>query len=308
MDDVLPSQVRIGPPRRWGAARRFARNLPAVASAVTLGVLLFIAFTAPAWLPHGPDELFPDQFAAPSAAHWLGTDANGRDVTARVCAGARVSVIVGIAGALVSLGIGVTWGALAGYAGGRVDGVLMRTVDILYSLPSVVIIIVLLSVFQAPAKEALARWGGEDAAEDAPLLLLVLGLGGISWLTMARIVRGHVLSLSRRPFVEASMSLGAGHVRLLWKHILPNTAGVIVVYLTLTIPAVVLAESFLSYLGLGIQPPRASLGTLIAEGAGQINPIHTRWWLLAGPGVPLVILLLALSFVGDGLRDAFRER
>jgi peptide/nickel transport system permease protein/oligopeptide transport system permease protein len=208
----------------------------------------------------------------------------------------------------VSLVIGSLWGAAAGYLGGRTDELLMRIVDILYALPTVIFIIVLITALQDPLEAALTSFAGARAADAAPLFMLTLGLGAISWLTMARIVRARVLSIRERPFIEASRVLGASHTRLLLRHILPNSAGVIIVYLTLTIPAVVLAESFLSYLGLGIQPPHSSLGSLIAEGAGQINPIRTYWWLLSGPAVILVTLLLLLSFVGDGLRDALDPR
>lgn len=283
---------------------RLLRNRAAVTAAAALCLLLVFVGGAGFWLPHPPNALSEARFATPSTHHWLGTDANGRDVLARVCAGTRISLAVGIAGAGVSLVIGVLWGACAGYAGGRLDGVLMRTVDVLYSMPAIIFVIVLVAAFQEPVKAALEATLGPSGGTAAGLVFLVLGLGGVSWLTMARIVRAHVRGLRSRLFVEAARAMGAGHARILFRHILPNTAGVILVYLTLTIPAVVLGESFLSYLGLGIQPPQASLGSLIAEGAGQINPLSTQFWLLAGPGGMLVGLLLALSFLGDGLRDA----
>jgi oligopeptide transport system permease protein len=291
--------------RAW---RRFLRHHLAVVSGLGLLLLLVAVLGVRWWWPQDPNALTDAQFAPPSHGHWLGTDANGRDVLARVCAGARVSLFIGVAGAVVSLVIGVAWGATAGYVGGRTDEFLMRTVDILYSLPTVIFIIVLISTLQQPVKDGLLRWLGPAGGENASLVLLVIGLGAISWLTMARIVRGQVISLRNRPFVEASRALGASHLRLLVHHILPNTAGVVMVYLTLTVPAVVLAESFLSYLGLGIQPPQASLGSLIADGAAQINPLRTYWWLLLGPGGMLVALLLSLSLVGDGLRQAFDPR
>lgn len=257
------------------------------------------------WLiPYGPDALSEAQWAPPSWQHWFGTDANGRDLFARMCAGARVSLIVGLAGAAVSLVIGVSWGGVAGLLGGRIDAVMMRTVDILYALPSIIFVIVLVTVFQDSVKAFLTRVAGNPGADLAGLLFLIVGLGGVSWLNMARIVRGQVRSLRGRMFVDAARVLGAGPMRILFRHILPNTSGVIIVYLTLTIPAVVLGESFLSYLGLGIQPPRASLGSLLADGAGQINPLQSGDWLLIGPGALLVGLLLAFSFLGDGLRDA----
>lgn len=287
--------------RAW---RRFLLNRQALVSLGALGVLLLLIVFARAWWRIDPSTLSDAQLEGPTAGHWFGTDANGRDVLARVLAGARVSLSVGIAGALISLLIGVTWGATAGYLGGRIDEFLMRIVDIFYSLPAVICIIVLITTLQDRIKVWLERLGGPAAAESTPLVLLIVGLGGISWLTMARIVRGQVRSLRESPFIEASRVLGASHWRVILRHILPNTTGVIIAYLTLTVPTVVLAESFLSYLGLGIQPPQASLGSLIADGAGQINPLHSYWWLLGGPGVILVALLICLSFVGDGLRDA----
>jgi ABC-type dipeptide/oligopeptide/nickel transport system permease subunit len=192
--------------------------------------------------------------------------------------------------------------------GGRVDGLMMRFVDILYSLPSIIFVVVLITTLEAGLKVWLARIGSPGLATLARLLFLFVGLGAVSWLTMARIVRGQVLSLRQRPFVEASRALGASHTRILLRHILPNTFGVVIVYLTLTVPTIILYESFLSYLGLGIQPPMASWGSLIAEGADQINPIRIYWWLIVFPGGLLVTALLALNFLGDGLRDAWDVR
>jgi peptide/nickel transport system permease protein/oligopeptide transport system permease protein len=286
------------------AWRRYRSNPWALGAAWVLG-LLVAGVILSAWvLPHAPNALSEAQYGPPSMSHWLGTDASGRDVLARVCAGARVSLAVGLAGALVSLGIGVAWGALAGYAGGRLDGILMRAVDVLYSLPSIVFLIVLVSALREPAQRGLASVFGEGAQDAAGLLFLVIGLGGVSWLTMARMVRAQVRVLKAQAFVEAVRALGAGHFRILFRHLLPGTIGVIVAYGTLTLPAVVLGESFLSFLGLGIQPPQASLGSLIADGAAQVNPVRVRLWLLAGPASVLVTMLLSLSFIGDGLREA----
>ena len=254
---------------------------------------------------HAPDRVSDSQFAVPTAQHWFGTDVHGRDVLSRTLDGAQVSLLVGVVGAVVSLIIGVLWGSVAGYVGGRVDSVLMRIVDVLYSLPSVIFVIVLLTtigeklrqmhfVQQSPAMEGALR-----------VVMLFVGLGAISWLTMARIVRGQVLALRSRAFVEASRSLGAGTGRIIFRHIIPNILGVAITYTALTMPAIILYESFLSFLGLGIQPPMASWGTLIAEGVQQINPIRIYWWLIAFPGGILVTTLLALNFLGDGLRDAW---
>ncbi len=299
------SPTDASPGRR--AWRRLQRNRTAVGSGAFLLLVLLLAGLVP-WLGpvaagHGADE----PFAAPSAAHWFGTDVHGRDVLVRTFAGARISLLVGAVGTAVSLVIGVTWGLVAGYLGGRTDGWMMRVVDVLYSLPSVVFVIVLITALEGYAKAMLGRVfpGWEPVVR---LMFLFAGLGAVSWLTMARIVRGQVLSLRSRQFVLASRALGAGAGWILRRHILPNVVGVVLVYLTLTVPAVVLYESFLSFLGLGIQPPQASLGTLIAEGAAQINPFRVRWWLIAGPGGLLATTLLALNFLGDGLRDALDPR
>jgi oligopeptide transport system permease protein len=255
--------------------------------------------------PHNPDALSNDQFQPPSLKHWFGTDVHGRDVFTRVMYGAQISLLVGIVGAGVSLVIGVTWGSIAGYLGGRTDSVMMRLVDILYSLPSIIFVIVLITTLEELLKNWLAAAGSPAMARSARLLFLFVGLGAVSWLTMARIVRGQVLSLRSRQFVDASRALGAGPIWILRRHIIPNVLGVVIVYLTLTVPAIVLYESFLSYLGLGIQPPMASWGSLIAEGADQINPIRIYWWLVVFPGGVLASTLLALNFLGDGLRDAW---
>lgn len=248
------------------------------------------------------------QSQPPTGAHWFGTDVHGRDLLARVFYGARISLLVGMVGAGVSLFIGVLWGAVAGYAGGRWDSFLMRVVDVLYSMPSIVFVIVLITTLESLFKDWLARNFSPEAANLGRLLFLFFGLGAVSWLTMARIVRGQVLSLRNRSFVDASRALGASHARIIFKHILPNVYGVIIVYVTLTIPSVILYESFLSYLGLGIQAPQASLGSLLAEGAAQINPVRIYWWMIVFPGAALVTMLLALNFTGDGLRDAFDPR
>ena len=257
---------------------------------------------------HGPETISDDQFKAPNPQHWFGTDVHGRDLFSRVLYGAQISLLVGLVGAGVSLVIGVLWGAIAGYAGGRTDNLMMRFVDILYSLPSIIFVIVLITTLEGLLKNWLAAIGLAGWIRLARLLLLFVGLGAVSWLTMARIVRGQVLSLRQRAFVEASRALGAGPARILARHIIPNTFGVVIVYLALTIPAIILYESFLSFLGLGVQPPMASWGSLIAEGAEQMNSVRVYWWLIACPGALLAITLLALNFLGDGLRDAWDVR
>jgi peptide/nickel transport system permease protein/oligopeptide transport system permease protein len=291
--------------RSW---RRFRKNRLALAATLLLGALLAAVLAGPWLWPFDPNLPTGEQFQPPDLRHWFGTDVHGRDLLARVLYGARISLLVGAVGTGVSLFIGVLWGAVAGYLGGRWDAFLMRIVDMLYSLPSIVFVIVLITTLEELFKRWLAHWVSPDWAGGARLLFLFAGLGAVSWLTMARIVRGQVLSLRTRGFVEASRALGASHWHILWWHILPNVQGIIIAYLVLTVPSVILSESFLSYLGLGIQPPQASLGSLIADGAGQINPIRMYWWLIVMPGVVLVSTLLALNYFGDGLRDALDPR
>lgn len=277
-------------------------------SAIFLAALIAVILLWPWISPYDPVAISDLQSTEPHAKHWFGTDVHGRDLMARVFYGARISLLVGAVGAAVSLVIGVLWGAIAGYVGGRWDNFMMRVVDILYSMPSIVFVIVLITTLETLLKGWLTRTFSPGAADLARLLFLFFGLGAVSWLTMARIVRGQVLSLRTRAFVDASRALGATHSRILLRHIIPNLYGVIIVYVTLTIPSVILYESFLSYLGLGIQAPQASLGSLLAEGAAQINPVRVFWWMIVFPAGALVSLLLALNFTGDGLRDAFDPR
>ena len=297
--------------RAW---RRFRKNRVAMLSAWFLAGLLAAILLWPVLLAvcggdfakvHDPDRISDAQFSVPTAQHWFGTDVHGRDVFSRTLYGAQVSLLVGVVGAIVSLIIGVLWGAVAGYVGGRVDSFLMRIVDILYSLPSIIFVIVLITTLGEKLKQSHMVQQSTAAESALRVVMLFIGLGAISWLTMARIVRGQVLALRSRAFVEASRTLGAGTGRILLRHIIPNILGVAITYTALTMPAIILYESFLSYLGLGIQPPMASWGTLIAEGVEQINPIRIYWWLIAFPGGVLVTTLLALNFLGDGLRDAW---
>jgi peptide/nickel transport system permease protein/oligopeptide transport system permease protein len=299
--------------RAW---RRFRQNRPAAISAWFLLALVLFVIAWPVILKsagaggvlHDPDALSNDTFQPPGARHWCGTDVHGRDLFSRMLYGAQISLLVGAVGAIVSLVIGVLWGAVAGYLRGRWDNVMMRVVDVLDSLPSIIFVIVLITTLEGRLKTLLDRFDSPELTRESRLLFLFVGLGAVSWLNMARIVRGQVLTLRTRAFVEASLTLGAGHRHILFRHILPNVLGIVIVYVTLTVPAIILYESFLSYLGLGIQPPMASWGSLIAEGAGQINTIRVYWWLLAFPGGILIATLLALNFLGDGLRDAWDVR
>jgi oligopeptide transport system permease protein len=309
---TLNPQLHVSPGGR--AWLRFKRNRPAAWSAWYLAALLAVVLTWPVMLKfsggefaaqHKPDALSDNQFAPPSGQHWFGTDLHGRDVFSRTLFGAQISLLVGVVGAGVSLVIGVLWGAVAGYVGGRLDSFLMRLVDILYSLPSIIFVIVLITTVGEMLKQTHFVQRSPAAESALRVMLLFVGLGAVSWLTMARIVRGQVMTLRSRAFVEASRALGAGTPRIIFRHIIPNIFGVAITYTALTLPAIILYESFLSYLGLGVQPPMASWGTLIAEGVQQINPIRIYWWLIAFPGGVLVTTLLALNFLGDGLRDAW---
>lgn len=221
---------------------------------------------------------------APSAEHWLGTDHLGRDVFARILAGGRISLLVGFLATLVSISIGVVYGTVAGFFGGRLDSVMMRVVDILYALPFMIFVIILTTFF-----------GNQ-------LWLLFVAIGAVEWLTMARIVRGQVMSLKKMEFVEAARSLGLRNRTIIFRHLIPNTLGPVIVYTTLTVPSVMLLESVLSFLGLGVMPPNSSWGTLIKEGADRMV---TTPWLLVFPALFFGATLFCLNFLGDGLRDAF---
>ncbi|HXC72700.1 MAG TPA: ABC transporter permease [Pyrinomonadaceae bacterium] len=229
----------------------------------------------------GPDGQF-------SWLHPMGTDNAGRDQLARVLQGGQISLFVGIISTLVSLLIGVTYGAIAGYIGGRVDNVMMRFVDVLYSLPYVILVIVLLSMFRSQTPRG-------------QLILLFVALGSVSWLTMARIVRGQVLSLKNQEFVMAARATGVSGTRIIFRHLIPNTLGPVIVYATLTIPQIMLTEAFLSFLGFGVQAPLSSWGSLAAEGVQNIAIFP---WQLIFPGVTMALTLFSLNFLGDGLRDA----
>jgi len=252
-------------------------------------------------LPDPSLTSLPDQLRGPHAGHWFGTDALGRDVFSRTMFGVRSSLWIATLAASVSLVIGVLVGAVAGFSRPKVDALLMRFVDVLYGIPFICLVIFLLAVLRD--HEPWLRTHG--ITRETVLYLLV---GGTSWLTMARLVRNEVARLRSLPFVEAARALGLPERRVLLRHVLPNAFGIILVALTLTIPSIVLYEAFLSFLGLGIEPPGVSLGLLAAEGVEVLTPIHSAWWMVAFPGGALALLLLALSLLGDAARDRFDPR
>ena len=267
---------------------RLKKNRAAVAGGVVLLTMVILALLTPLIAPYSYEAQNLDLGASPpSAAHWLGTDIFGRDLLTQILYGGRISLAVGFIATAVALVIGVTWGAVAGYVGGRVDAAMMRFVDILYALPFMIFIILLMVVF------------GRN------ILLLFLAIGAVEWLTMARIMRTQVQALRQQEFVEAAISLGLSPSAIIFKHIIPNAIGPIIVYTTLTIPSVMLLEAFLSFLGLGIQPPQTSWGLLISYGAETMEEYP---WLLIFPGLALTITLFSLNFLGDGLRDALDVR
>ena len=267
---------------------RLRKNKLALLGGSVLLFMIVVALLTPWIAPYSYEGQNLDLGASPpSAAHWLGTDIFGRDVLTQIMYGGRISLAVGFIATAVALLIGVTWGAAAGYVGGRVDAVMMRLVDILYALPFMIFIVLLMVVF------------GRN------ILLLFLAIGAVEWLTMARIMRSQVQSLRQQEFVEAAVSVGLSPAAIIRKHVVPNALGPIIVYTTLTIPSVMLLEAFLSFLGLGIQPPATSWGLLISYGAETMEEYP---WLLIFPGCALTLTLFSLNFLGDGLRDALDVR
>jgi oligopeptide transport system permease protein len=268
------------------AAGRLRSNPAAVGALIVIVCMVALTFIGPWFNANAGDTLDWSHVAAPPAlqsAHWFGTDRLGRDLYARTLEGARVSLAVGLVASAVSLLVGIGYGAIAGYLGGRTDHAMMRIIEILSGLPLIFFVIFLTVIF-----------GRSE-------YLLFLSIGAVGWLTMARIVRGQTLSIRRREYIEAAVASGASTGRIIVKHVIPNVIGPVVVYATLTVPQIIMFESFLSFLGLGIQEPHASLGTLIAEGAGEMEAAP---WILLVPGGFLALLLLSLNIFGDGLRDA----
>ena len=275
----------------WSDALRvLRRNRAAMMALVMLTLLGMLIIVAPALSGHAIDDTDWEQISVPpsiSGGHWFGTDALGRDLFVRTFYGGRISLMVGLVATIVSLIIGITYGAVSGYLGGRIDQILMRIVDILYALPFMFLVILLMVFF------------GRN------IVLIFVAIGAINWLDMARIVRGQTLTLKNREFIEAARAGGVSTSRIIRRHIVPNLLGVVVVYVTLTIPQVILVESFLSFLGLGVQEPMTSWGALVNEGAQEMENAP---WMLIFPSLFLATTLFCFNFIGDGLRDALDPR
>ena len=286
--EVTAAQLEAGHSLWADAWHRLQKNKLAVGGAVVLVVLTFACLFGPLFSHYSyQDQDLALGASAPGREHWLGTDTLGRDLLVRILYGGRISLGVGLSATFVALTIGVCYGAVAGYAGSKLDGVMMRLVDILYALPFTIFVILLMVIF------------GRN------IILLFVAIGAVEWLTMARIVRGQIQSLKKMEFIEAARTLGLGTPRILFRHLLPNVLGPVIVYTTLTIPAVMLLEAFLSFLGLGVQPPMSSWGTLIKDGAEKMEEYP---WLLLFPGTLFSLTLFSLNFLGDGLRDALDVR
>ncbi len=321
---------RMARPGGWVLLKR---HRAAWVSLWVLAALAVVAVVGPMLLPDAVRQTSPHTYLPPLSRvavadggkpvfYLFGTDINGKGLFYRVLAGARISLGVGLAAACVSLFLGTAYGIAAGYAGGRIDGIMMRIVDVLYSIPRILFIMIFIAAFDPALRggiDGLRGWAGssglhglEEALGDAipysRILILVVSLGLIEWLTMARIVRGQVLVLREQQYVTAARAMGQSPGKIMRMHLLPNLWTVILTYLTLTVPAVILDETFLSFLGLGIDDPAASWGSLLKDGAQVINPVDSKWWLLVFPAAFLAIALMALNFLGDGLRDVFDPR
>jgi oligopeptide transport system permease protein len=293
-DAMIAAQELKGRSLWLDARGRLLRNRAAVAGIVILALIAVLAVLAPLLSPYAYDEVnydiiacapgwWPAEASCIAPGHIFGTDSVGRDLFVRTLYGARVSLAVGLVATLVSLLIGVLYGAVAGYLGGRIDALMMRIVDVLYSLPFIFFVIILMVIF------------------DRNFVLLFVAIGAVEWLTMARIVRGQTLSLKQKEFIEAARAAGVSPLGIILRHVVPNVVGPVMVYVTLTVPGVILTESFLSFLGMGIQEPLTSWGVLISDGADQME---TAPWMLLFPALFMAVTLFCFNFVGDGLRDA----
>ncbi|MBL8535903.1 MAG: ABC transporter permease subunit [Hyphomonadaceae bacterium] len=296
MSDVLLDDAPTPAPTKgrslWDdARRRLMRNPATVVSLYVVALLVLLAAFGPVLWIHQYDTIFRDRVAiAPTLEnlHLFGTDTEGRDMVARTLLGLRISLLVGLAATAVALTIGVVWGAIAGFIGGWLDDLMMRFVDVLYAIPFVFFVIVLMTVIDTPDPFVKLMW-------------IFVAIGAVEWLTMSRIVRGQTIALRKREFVEAARAAGASPLQIVFRHIVPNVLGPVVIFATLNIPVIILAESFLSFIGLGVQEPLTSLGRLISDGARQM--INAPWMLIV-PALTMLLTLLALNFLGDGLRDA----
>jgi oligopeptide transport system permease protein len=285
-DNVKPSENTPvkGNSLMRDAIRRLGKNKLAVAGGIAIVFFILVALLAPWIAPYRYDAIdLPNQYLSPSWHHPFGTDSLGRDMFSRVIWGSRVSLAIGFVTAAVALAIGVTWGAVAGFAGGKLDQAMMRFADVLYGLPFMFFVILLMVIF------------------GRSFYMLFIGIGAVSWMTLARITRGQIMSLKNNEYVEAARSLGASPFRIVFRHLLPNALGPIIVYVTLTIPGIMLDEAFLSFLGLGVQAPMTSWGLLASDGK---NAITSYPWLILFPALTLSVVLFSLNFLGEGLRDA----
>jgi oligopeptide transport system permease protein len=288
---AIPLEVAVQPAgqSQWRKSwQRLCRHPLALFALGLLGTVILLSLLVPLVSPFDYATPNWDQlYQSPDSHHWFGTDALGRDLLVRVMWGCRVSLLVGFAASLVSVFIGVLWGASAGFVGGRTDSLMMRTVDVLYTVPFIPLVIVLTVLF------------GRN------FLLVFVAIGAVSWLDIARIVRGQTLSLKNREFIEAARALGLSNITMITRHLVPNLLGVVIIYATLTVPTVILFEAFLSFLGLGVHAPLASLGSLVSDGA---NHLQSHPYLLTIPAVFLTLIICCFSYIGDGLRDALDPR
>jgi len=325
MADGTSSKWAGANPSGWAILRRNPRAMLALGFTIVVALAsIIVPGLMDERLIQPSESVFlpPLTHGSTGLMHLCGTDVNGQDLLYRLLSGARVSLGIGLVGALVSLIVGTFYGMISGYLGGKLDEIMMRGVDILYSVPRILFIMILIAALDSQFKDWLdglrlhaqvQHWTAvESVTKDllpySRILVMVLAIGLIEWLTMARIVRGQVLVLREMTFITAARAMGQSTWKILLKHLLPNLTTVILTYLTLTIPAVILTESCLSFLGLGIEDPAASWGSLLKDGAQVINPIDSKWWLLAFPAALMSLTLLALNFLGDGLRDAFDPR
>ena len=270
---------------------RLLGKRPIVIGGTIVICFIIIAILTPWIAPYSYEEQsLSRQYQPPSNEHLMGTDSKGRDLLTRIMYGSRISLAVGFAATSVSILIGIAYGTIAGYFGGRIDNYMMRFVDIMYGIPFMFLVILMMTIL------------GRN------IYVLFIALGAVQWLTMARIVRGQTVTLKEREFIEAARALGASNFRIITRHIIPNLMGPVIVFATLTIPTVMLEEAFLSFLGLGVQPPMASWGSLTAAGIAVTSPVKTYWWLIVFPGSAIAVTLFSLNFIGDGLRDVMDVR